>query len=229
MSSIADMVNFAFRKKIFNWLKKCCCSPRGDVFVFSLYEHKDPDTKDTKELRVYFNKVNEVYQLSFRILCNTEDYIYLWDSEDDFSHIIREDYNDLKLTSLAIEFSRFKRHFITNRKCCDECKMPFGFESEILGINSNKGNLIDNYCQNCEEFYLPKLDNKLIEGEYKMEEIYCDVCYEKCIEKIDDKIKLTLLTIPTCCKGKYMCNECRQKQNGKCFFCRQAPKWEWLL
>ena len=227
MSSIADMVNFAFRKQIFNWLKKRCEDEDSDA-TFELYQFINPDTNHTYHLEVDFCDDNLIFGHWSKNSGEGLNIIY----SKYFGDTIKKNPDEFKLTTLSCEIARFTRHFATNKNsCCEQCRLPLNFMSEILKINTiDEGSIINNLCNRCETSKFLKLNSKLMEGEHKLEEISCDICYEKCIEKVgDDKIKLTNLTIPTCCKGKYMCNECRKKQDEKCFFCRQAPKWEWLL
>ena len=226
MSSIADMVNFAFRKQIFNWLREC--EGEDENTDFTLYRFHNSSTGHYNQLKVGFCE----RQLTFCIYDDTID-----EYEDDiyskYIHsICMKKQDELEITKLSCEIARFTRHFIQNKKCCcDNCNLPFNFVSEMLSINSNKGNLIDNYCQECEKTYISRLNSWIIKGEHKMEEISCDICYEKCLEKVgDDKIKLTRLYEVTCCKGKYMCYKCRNKmEDGKCFFCRQDAHFQVIM
>ena len=227
MSSITEMINNAYEKKVLEQFKNISSSI-GRSFIISSFNNNNVRNrltlvveKDEDEDEDADNKVMLVYEV-----WNSED--EEWEAENILFEFQNKKYSDEKLIK---ELCLYVRHFLKNLKnLCYCCSKPFDFESDLIELKTKSHNLISNLCIDCGNCKLSSLHTVKHIGEVEIEEICCDICNEKMIEKVDeDKVKYIQIKKITCCKGKFLCINCFKKQTDKCFFCRKKPNWGNLL
>lgn len=228
MTTTIEIINKQYEKLFFDWLLNV-----EDDFKNGTYElingYKKEDGVRRKLIIDFYkqNKEEYIYTDLLKIKEYYEEYDILeYEPELTLCSIEFKGENEHKKV-IGEEILRFIRYYIKtinlNNNNCDDCHLPFGFESELINIETTKGITITNNCKVCEEKNLKSLyystNDKLKNGE-----LCCDICQENFIKKNgEDKIILMKPNELICCKGKYMCNKCFFKQDEKCFFCRQHP------
>lgn len=231
MSSITEMINNAFEQKVFNKLQKIS-SPEYSSCSFVIASFKNNNVNS--RLRLYSDDYgngdedigdDEVALIYDLWNLDTEQ----WRTEVSLFSFPKSNLNHLE-EDYSKEICRFMRYFLKNlNNLCKYCSNPFEFESDLLNVKTIRHNLITNFCKLCGNIQLVNLHTNAHLGELNIEEICCDICNEKMIEKdTEDKIKFNKMNKMTCCKGKFLCKNCFSKQTDKCFFCRKKPEWECL-
>jgi len=213
MSSINEMISKQFEKQVLRQVKELSYGKE-----YTLFETTEVDDEDKRRL----------IMLSF-LLDEDADALVINHNRDELKKIkdwSEKDDNEKEL--IAKELVRLSSHYTKTKELCCDCKMKCNFVSDLLGMNTNKHLFISNYCEECGNDKLTKL-NKFVNQGIDVEKLACDVCYENCvmIKAQDEKIKYTEILEIYCCKDKYICMKCRNNC-GRCPFCRQGIKWRYM-
>jgi len=158
-------------------------------------------------------KYNDSY---LSIVCRNKfiidlEYNYENDNKFDFSysvklstHNITKDVNMENIVDLFINIYNDIYANNPSLESCKNCQHPYRDKNK-------RSKLFNNYCEECDSsiFFILK--------RYTRDNLECNICYTNILEKTDNgKITDTKMLGVLCCKGKYICEECRNKLHKDC-------------
>lgn len=161
--------------------------------------------------RVIYNH-EESYISIVNVYNNTVEVHYDYETEDKFknsynlilysSQITKENINKISIDILSIYNDLYNNNPFL--EYCKSCNQPYRQKY-------SKSKLFNNYCEDCDAsmFFILK--------KYSKNNIECNICYNSILEKTsNDKITDIKMLKVSCCKNKYMCEDCKNKLHKDC-------------